>query len=98
MQLLTVPLDVPHIQILHTVRLHPRYNGAAPCLQQDFLAIGSALPLEVVIRHTRKWWDGDTASKYDDNPLDFKYEVHAAPTDWTIGGQKKGHFSAKVSF
>lgn len=98
MQHLTVPFDVPHVQILHTVRLHPLYNRAAPSLQQNILAIGSALPLEVVIRHTRKWWDGDAGSKYDGKPLDFKYEVHAAPNDWTIGGQKKGHFSAKVSF
>ena len=75
-------------------RLH---NGAGPHLQPDFLAMGSALPLEVVIRHTRKWWDGDTRSGYDGEPLDFKYEVHALPDDWIIGGQKKGLFSAKVS-
>lgn len=92
-----MPFNVPHVQILHTVRLHPLHDPAAPCLQQDFLAIGSALPLKVVTRHTRRWCDGDAGSRYDGNPLDFKYEVHALPEDWTIGGQKKGHFSAKVS-
>lgn len=78
--------------------MRPMHNRAAPCLQPDFLALGSALPLEVVIRHTRKWWDGDARSRNDGKPLDFKYEVHALPDDWTIGGQRKGHFSAKVSY
>lgn len=95
-QHLTVPFDVPHVQILHTVQMRPMHNRAAPCLQPDFLALGSALPLEVVIRHTRKWWDADARSRNDGKPLDFKYEVHALPDDWTIGGQRKGHFSAKA--
>ena len=78
--------------------MHRLQNGAAPCLHQEILAIGSALPLKVVISHTRKWWHGNARSSYDGNPLDFEYEVHALPGDWTIGGQKKGHFSAKVSY
>lgn len=96
-QHLTVPFDVPHVHILHTIRMYALHDRAAPLLQQDVLAIGSALPLEVEVRHTRKWCDSDAGSKSDGNPLDFKYEVHALPDDWTIGGQKKGHFSAKVS-
>lgn len=95
---LTVPFDVPHVQILHTVRLHPLHDHAAPRLQQGSLAIGSVLPLELIIRHTRKWWDGDGGSRYEGKPLDFRYEVQALSDDWTIGGQKKGHFSAKVSY
>ena len=94
---LTVPFDVPQLQILHTVRMHPLHDHAAPRLQQDPLAIGSVFPLELVIRHTRKWWDGDAGSRYEGIPLDFRYEVQAHSDDWTIGGQKKGHFSAKVS-
>ncbi len=78
--------------------MRPLKNRAAPCLHQGNLAIGSALPLEVAIRHTRKWWHDDGRSSYDGKPLDFDYEVHAHPDDWTIGGQKKGHFSAKVSY
>lgn len=97
-QCLTVPFDVPHVQILHTIHMHAVHDGTVPCLQQDTLAIRSALPLEVVVRHTRKWWDGKAGSRYDDEPIDFTYEVHALPDDWTIGGQKKGHFSAKVSY
>ena len=93
-----MPFDVPHVHVLHTIRTHPLHDRAAPRLQRDFLSIGSALPLEVVIRHTRKWWEGDAGSRYDGNPLDFKYDVHALPDDWTIGGQKKGHFRAVVSY
>ena len=77
--------------------MRPLLNGATRCSRQDFLDIGSALQLEVTIRHPRKSWDDDTRSKNDGNPLDFRYEVRALPEDWTIGGQKKGHFSANVS-
>ena len=76
--------------------MHPLHERARKFTQQDFLAIGSVLPLRVVISHTRRWWDGVARSSYDGTLLDFKYEVQALPDDWTIGGQKKGHFSAKV--
>ena len=97
-QHLTVPFAVPQVHILHTVNMHPLHHQAPPFLQQDFLVTGSILPLQVVISHTRKWWDGYTRSSRDANPLGFKYEVHASPDDWTIGGQKVGHFSAEVSY
>ena len=97
MQRLTVPFDLPHVHVLHTIRMYPLHNGAAPPLQQNFIAIGVVWPLEVIISHTRKWWDGDVRSSCDGEPLEFKYEVHALPDDWTIGGAKTGHFTAKVS-
>ena len=97
-QHLTVPFAVPQVHILHTISMHPLHHQAVPPLQQDFLVIGSVLPLEVVISHTRKWWDCDTRSSRDANLLDFKYEVHAPPDDWTIGGRKVGRFSAEVSY
>lgn len=96
-QRLTVPFDVPHVHVLHTVRMHPLHDHAMPFLQQGFLAMGSVLPLQVFISHTRRWWTGVARSSYDGIPLDFKYEVQALPDDWTIGGQKKGQFSTKVS-
>ena len=77
--------------------MRPLHKRAAEFLQRDFLAIGSGLALQVVISHTRKWWDGHARSSYDGNLLDFKYDVQVLPDDWIIGGQKKGHFTAKVS-
>ena len=59
--------------------------------------MGSVLPLQVSISHTRRWWAGVARSSCDGILLDFKYEVQALPDDWTIGGQKKGQFSTKVS-
>ena len=97
-QFLAVPFDVPHVHVLHTVRMHPLRNPAGPFLQRDCLATGSVLRLQVVISHTRNWWDGDARSRYNGKPLEFRYEVQALADDWTIGGQKKGHFSAKVSY
>ena len=96
-QHLTVPFDVPHVHILHTVQMQHLHDRARPSLQQDCLRIGSVLPLQVVISHTSNWWDGNAESSYDGNPLDFRYEVQALSDDWAVGGQKKGHFSAKVS-
>ena len=77
--------------------MHPLHDRTGPSLQHDCLSIGSVLPLEVIINHTRNWWDNNARSRYDGNPFNFKYEVQALPEDWTVGGQKKGHFSAKVS-
>ena len=77
--------------------MHPFHDRAGPSSQHDCLGIGSVLPLQVIVNHTRDWWDSNARSRYDDKPLDFKYEVQALPDDWTVGGQKKGHFSAKVS-
>ena len=78
--------------------MHPLHQQVAPYLQQGLLVAGSVLPLEVVISHTRKWWDGVTRSSREPNLLEFKYEVHATPDDWTIGGQRVGRFSAEVSY
>ena len=78
--------------------MHPLHNRSSPGLQQESLAIGSVLVLKVIICHTRKWWDDDAGSRNDGDPLGFTYEVHALPDDWAIGGQKKGSFSAKVSY
>ena len=77
--------------------MHPLHDRAGPSLQHDCLSIGSVLQLQVVINHTRDWWDSNARLRYDGDPLDFKYEVQALPDDWTVGGQKKGHFSAKAS-
>ena len=98
MQHLAVPFDLPHVSILHTVRMRSLHDGATPFLHPDVLAMGSVLPLEVVISYTRKWWDSHPRSSYDDNILEFKYEVHALADDWIVGGQKRGRFSAKASY
>ena len=76
--------------------MHPLHDCAGPSVQRDCLGIGSVLPLQVIVNHTRNWRDSKVRSRYDDNSLDFKYEIQALPDDWTVGGQKKGHFSAKV--
>ena len=93
-----MPFNVPHVHVLHTVRMYPLHDRATPYLQQEVLGIESTLPLKLFIRHTRRWCDGEAWPSRDSNALDFKYEIHAPPEDWTIGGQKQGHFSARVSY
>lgn len=51
--------------------------------------------MELSISYTRRW--DLAASEARPRALSFCYEVQANPDIWLVGGQRKGHFSAKVS-
>lgn len=59
-------------------------------------AVGQAIPAELVIKHTRGW-SNQTGAESKDEQLEFYYEVHTHPDTWLVGGQRKAHFSARVS-
>ena len=85
------------MQVVHTVRL--RLVGAQTETQAEssLVAVSHVLPAELTIKHTRRW--GTLADSPDaDQPLDFFYEIQASPDLWLVGGQRKAHFSARVSF
>ena len=93
---LTVPVEVPQMLVVHTVRL--RLVGARTENQAESspVAVSHVVPAELTVKHTRRWGtlaDGEDANR----PLDFCYELQASPDSWLIGGQKKAHFSARVS-
>lgn len=48
--------------------------------------------MELTIHHTQ-YWDGSRKHNNDGPAFKFCYEMHAN-TDWLIGGQRKGHYSA----
>ena len=82
-QYLTVPVEIPHLQILHTAYLRPLTTS-------PHIALDQALAAELTISHTRRWGTDTTPAE----PLEFVYEITAPPDTWLIGGQRKAHFSA----
>lgn len=81
---LTVPVQLPQLQILHTARLRPLTDSPR-------IALDHALPAELSISHTRRWGTDPAPGL----PLNFVYEVQAPPDTWLVGGQRKAHFAAK---
>ena len=90
---LTVPVDIPHIAVVHTAQLKI-YKGTlerpSPSLM---VALGQVLQAKSTIEHTRKWGE----SREENEPLGFWYDIDANLNDWLIGGQRSARFHAKVS-
>lgn len=95
LQHLIVPVEMPHMHVVHTARLGAIVKFKSLSSDSITLAIGEALPMELVIAHTRRWHN-DNKQEANSQPLDFVYEVQASPDIWLIGGQRKGHFSANA--
>jgi len=95
MQYLTVPVEIPQMQVVHSARLRRLLTSSAPP-QLDSVPMGKGIPMELTISHTRKWGNlnlKETASQ----ALEFCFEIHANPDIWVVGGQRRAHFSAMVS-
>ncbi|KAL9124781.1 MAG: hypothetical protein Q9217_005924 [Psora testacea] len=90
-QHLTVPFDLPEMHVVHTARLCPQEGCLIAHVDASYMALGQALPLELILEHTRHW--GSEAE--DDRCLHFRYDVHASPDTWLVGGQRSARFSAK---
>lgn len=94
---LTVPVEIPQMQVVHTAQLRLVSALTENQAEPSPVAISHALPAELRIRHTRRW--GTLAKSQDANEaLDFCYEIQASPDLWLVGGQRKAHFSAMVSY
>ena len=93
---LTVPVEIPRMEVVHTVHLRLVSARTENQSEPSLVAVNHALLAEVTIKHTRRW--GTLAHSHDANePLDFCYEIQASPELWLIGGQRRAHFSARVS-
>ncbi|KAI9759131.1 MAG: hypothetical protein M4579_002578 [Chaenotheca gracillima] len=98
---ITIPVEVPNIQILHTVDLHVPGFVVDQASNPRIAAIGQMLPAEVQITHSRTWdqgliQDDEHATEVEDEEYEFLYEVHANPESWIIGGRKRAKFSARA--
>ncbi|KAL6720132.1 hypothetical protein ACLMJK_002053 [Lecanora helva] len=89
MQYLTVPVDIPNMQVVHTARLR-RVAASSTPPQLDTVPAGREIPMELTISHTRSW----DSQRMDDRALEFCYEIQANADVWIVGGQKRAHFSS----
>jgi hypothetical protein len=89
---IVIPVDVPEIQVVHTaeLRLGHRSIGSNATVHA---AVGHMIPVELVLRHTRRWCSNRTEAA--DAPLEFAYEIHANPDLWLVGGRRRGNFTAE---
>ena len=92
-QHLTVPVDIPEIHVVHTACLRSFEGHLMPPLGTPYLAVGQALPLKLILEHTRQWGPEGR----NEEELDFCYEIQASSDTWLVGGQRSARFSAKVS-
>ena len=84
------------MQVVHTAHLRLLNSHTENQIRSSHVTIGHTLPAELTIKHTRQW--GSLADSHNaSQPLDFCYEIQASPDVWLIGGQRKAHFSARVS-
>lgn len=83
------------MQVVQTAKLQCLEKSSFSLANPQPLPIGQGLPMELSISHTRRW--DLAASVAEPRALKFCYEVQANPDIWLVGGQRKGHFSAKVS-
>ena len=93
-QHLTIPVDIPQMQVLYTARLTPTVRSKEPTLEPYTLTIGHALHMYLTVDSTYDRYT-KTTSAVNDLPLESYYEIQADPDRWLIGGQKKAHFSAR---
>ena len=92
LQYLFVPVDIPHMEVIHTVFLNLHRDASRMPAEVQPVAVGQAILAELRIHHTRNWSDAGSRAEV----LDFCFEVHVNPDTWLIGGQRKARFSAKV--
>ncbi|KAI4094195.1 MAG: hypothetical protein LQ339_007538 [Xanthoria mediterranea] len=90
---LMVPFEIPEIPIVVTGRLETFNCGGGPG-EGRFAAMDHSLLAELSLSYSRHW-SKSTDVGSESYALNITYEVHASPEIWLIGGQRKGHFSAK---
>lgn len=91
---ITIPVEVPPLQVLHTVELNLACDSTARELGAPYsppmVTVGTPLVAELVIRHSRTW---DPHPPARDAPvLSFFYEVQNNPDTWLVSGRKRAHF------
>lgn len=90
---LYIPVDIPYIDVIHTVSLQLHGDTLKAPAEVQHVALGQAIPAQLVIQHNRKWSD---PSSTPGDVVEFCFEVHANPETWLIGGHRKAYFSARV--
>ena len=93
---LIVPFEIPEIPVVVTGRLETFSCRGRPgdC---RIAAMDQSLLAELSLSYIQHWAKSTDVIS-DRDSLTITYEVQASSDVWLIGGQRKGHFSAKVPF
>ena len=97
MRHIIIPVDVPGMHIVHSASLSPPKKPSRSYEKLGVLAIGEAIPLELILKHSRRWSASQASERGKETPLGFYYEIEANPDTWLVAGQRRGFFSATVS-
>jgi trafficking protein particle complex subunit 10 len=90
---ITIPVDVPQMHVVHSVRLNI-LDSSIPWCHPGPVAMGEAIRAELAIKHTRRW-RGSSEAASSAEALEFCCEVEASPDTWIIGGQRRTCFTAR---
>ncbi|KAL8668749.1 MAG: hypothetical protein Q9168_006635 [Polycauliona sp. 1 TL-2023] len=90
---LMVPFEIPEIPVVVTGRLKTFGSGGGPG-EGRYAAMDQSLLAELSLSYSRHW-SKNTNLASEDNTVSITYEVQADPDAWLVGGQRKGHFTAK---
>ncbi|KAL8850953.1 MAG: hypothetical protein Q9221_004153 [Calogaya cf. arnoldii] len=91
---LIVPFEIPEIPVVVTGRLETFNCGGGPG-EGRFAAMDQPLLAELCLSYSRHWVKRTEVAS-EDNALSITYEFQVSSDVWLVGGQRKGHFSAKV--
>jgi hypothetical protein len=104
-RLVVIPVEVPQLQVIHTVEINILSDANSKSLSTPYtpqmVAVGQAIPAELVIRHSRAWnavYAKDEEIDVGDEELEFFYEVQNNLEVWLVSGRKRSHFTAKVGY
>lgn len=89
-----MPVDIPQVGAVHRASIQLQSEIDTPT-RIGCAIIGQPIPAELVIKHTRQWFD-QTKKRAKNETLEFYYDVQASLDTWLIGGQRKARFVAKV--
>lgn len=101
-RLVVIPVEVPQLQVIHTVEINILSDINSKSLSTPYtpqmVAVGQAIPAELVIRHSRAWnavYGKGEEIDVGDEELEFFYEVQNNLEVWLVSGRKRSHFTAK---
>lgn len=97
MRHIIIPVDVPGMHIIHSACLSLSKKPSRSNEKLGVLAIGEAIPLELTLKHSRRWSAIRALEGGKEIPLGFYYEIEANPDTWLVAGQRRAFFSATVS-
>lgn len=92
---MVITVSIPQTHILHTASL----CFTSTFLSSEIATIGQPLHATLGISHTRRWASPESLVAAANlstaaDPIDFVFNLDAAPDQWLVAGARRAHFSA----